>query len=320
MGTPLTRHYLINIGLEVVKNLVHITLSFVEMDYTTYETILLSVLLPLMLLIVVIGCIVFWIHRRKGSRRKHDVKDHVYAYIDMPEMNIEARQNPLLTNRSQHQYMEDISESVYDDVARQALHGPPLPNRSSMNHGPDEGDVRNNTEEEGYLIPINSDSTNDMEARFEDVEAEKDTEIQDLRNSDLHPVSEASPGSPKQPEDHRYEHLRNSTENAIAEKFEILKFKKLTEKTLHETSAYISTTKKFTDVAMELGFRLNEIEIFKTNNPYDITEAAIKMLVSWLQRNPDENLAWEGLNRAMTKWIPSDQVLELYDKLLCGRS
>ena len=181
MGTPLTRHYLINIGLEVVKNLVHITLSFVEMDYTTYETILLSVLLPLMLLIVVIVCIVIWIYRRKGCRRKHDVKDHVYAYIDMQEMNIEARQHPLLPNRSQHQILEDISEGVYDDVARQ---GPPLPNRSSVNHGPDEGDVRNNTEEEGYLIPIISDSTNDMEARFEDVEAEKDTEMQDLRNSD----------------------------------------------------------------------------------------------------------------------------------------
>ncbi len=90
---------------------------------------------------MVIVCIVFWIYRRKGCRKKHDVKDHVYAYIDMPEMNTEARQDPLLTNRSQHQCMEDISESVYDDVARQ---GPPLPDMSSVNHGRDEGDLGSN--------------------------------------------------------------------------------------------------------------------------------------------------------------------------------
>ncbi len=262
-------------------------------EQETVETILLPVLLPSVLLMVVIVCIVFLICRRKGCRRNHDdVENPVYADIGMPEFNNnKARQGPPLPNRPPHQNMKD---------------------------GRDEGDVRNNTEE-GYLNPICSDSTNNVEARFKDVEAENDTEMQDLRNSDLHTVGEAAQGSPKQPEDDRYEQLRNSTQNAISEKFEILKSRKLKEKNLHETSVYISTTKKFTDVAMELGFRLNEIEIFKTNNPYDITEAAMKMLVSWLQRNPDEHLAWEGLNRALTKWIPADQVLELYNKLLSGR-
>ena len=58
-------------------------------EQETGETMLLPVLLPLMLSIVVIGCIVYWmyrkkgcivcvlIHRRKGSRRKNDVEDHV---------------------------------------------------------------------------------------------------------------------------------------------------------------------------------------------------------------------------------------------------
>ena len=58
-------------------------------EQETGETILLPVLLPLMLSIVVIGCIVVWIYRKKGcivcvlmrrgkgSRRKHGVEDHV---------------------------------------------------------------------------------------------------------------------------------------------------------------------------------------------------------------------------------------------------
>ena len=67
---------------------------------------------------------------------------------------------------------------------------------------------------------------------------------------------------------------------------------------------------------MELGLKLNDIEIIQTNNPNDIREAGFKMLVTWHQRETDVAKAWRKLDLALQKWIPSDQVLELYEKLI----
>ncbi len=40
------------------------------------------------------------------------------------------------------------------------------------------------------------------------------------------------------------------------------------------------------------------------------------MLVTWYQREIDVAEAWRKLDLALQKWIPSDQVMELYDKLI----
>ncbi len=102
---------------------------------------------------------------------------------------------------------------------------------------------------------------------------------------------------------------------SFSEKFLIIQDRDLTQKHLHEVSAHLSTPKKFTDVAVELGLKLNETEIIRTDNPDDIRQAAFKMLVNWHQRFTDVNEAWRMLNFALQKWIPSHEVMELYEKL-----
>ncbi len=69
-------------------------------------------------------------------------------------------------------------------------------------------------------------------------------------------------------------------------------------------------------MAKELGFKTHQVEAILTNTPNDICGASFKMLVKWQEKVTSESEAWEALMGALNKWLPGDQMQELYDALM----
>ncbi len=67
---------------------------------------------------------------------------------------------------------------------------------------------------------------------------------------------------------------------------------------------------------MELGLKMHHVEAILTNTPNDICEASFKMLIKWRESMTSESEGWEALMGALSKWLPCEQMQELYDILI----
>ncbi len=91
---------------------------------------------------------------------------------------------------------------------------------------------------------------------------------------------------------------------------------KLTQKHLRDTSEYIPTAELLDNVGMELGVKTHQLDAIKTDNPNDIRQASFKMLLKWRENVTSDKEAWKTLIRALNRWLPGDQMQELYTALI----